>query len=564
MFKISPISRFELDPPIARRLAALFTLFLFAFECVVLRPGYCEYIFWLSVNESPGFVGITLFLMAGSMCLVYFFFYSAFRASWKFRPFYLLVASFSLIAEYSYQKALGRFSEVIDVELAFATTFEQKYASVLMYLGYTAFFPLILFVLLLIFTKGKDTRGLRNLLIVNTLLVATVLVLSAFSISRFKTISTFAFYRTAIEFMFFGPVSQGKWGSDITGIKLLRLPVDRPPLPEGYTPDNNIVLVIDESVRGDHLSLNGYKRETTPFLDKLNSQGLLHNWGIAAAATTGSQPTFNALITGMSPDEFPDRGNLRLNSTPTLFQYAKAMRYKTWFIDGQMDSFWGGIPDDLNSIDRWTRAKDISEPGIFGKWKVDIEIARRVRETIGTSKGNFIVIFKYGSHIPYHHNYASDQGIWQPSYEPVNMYAIPGPEHFEAVVNSYDNSIRSNVNSFFENLVDDYANIPNNTSILYTGDHGQTLYANGKASHGGDTREEAAVPLFMIGRAGNGLDTRYKASHCNIFPTVTDLMNYPVELRPQARCLSLLKARAGDSKRRFFNKADLGEKIAFD
>jgi glucan phosphoethanolaminetransferase (alkaline phosphatase superfamily) len=228
-----------------------------------------------------------------------------------------------------------------------------------------------------------------------------------------------------------------------------------------------------------------------------------------------------------------------------------------------MKVFWSGIADDRNYIDNWLNVDSLIDERKIVKWGIDNEIAKRVNAIISSSSGNFIVIFKHGSHIPYQDDFPPGGEVWQPSYETGNKFEIPDASRLNEVVNAYDNSLRYNIDSFFKNLVDDYSRMPNNTVILYTGDHGQTLFANGKASHGGDTKEEAMVPLFIVGKLSGPIDTNFKASHKNIYPTLLDLMNYPEELRERRFVISLLKAKSSDSKPRFFNP-DLGKKIPFD
>jgi glucan phosphoethanolaminetransferase (alkaline phosphatase superfamily) len=105
--------------------------------------------------------------------------------------------------------------------------------------------------------------------------------------------------------------------------------------------------------------------------------------------------------------------------------------------------------------------------------------------------------------------------------------------------------------------------LPNNTVIVYTGDHGESFFENGKAGHGGETTGEAEVPLFILGMSDARIDVGFKASHHNIFATLLDLMNYPEELRRSEYSKSLLKAKAADSSSRFFNPGP-GKKIRFD
>jgi hypothetical protein len=58
-------------------------------------------------------------------------------------------------------------------------------------------------------------------------------------------------------------------------------------------------------------------------------------------------------------------------------------------------------------------------------------------------------------------------------------------------------------------------------------------------------------------------DVDFRASHHNIFSTLLDLMNYPVELRRPGYSISLLKATSKDSAPRYFNPGP-GKKIRFD
>lgn len=48
----------------------------------------------------------------------------------------------------------------------------------------------------------------------------------------------------------------------------------------------NVVLVVWDAVRADHLSCYGYPRQTSPFLDQLASRGILFEQAIAASSHT--------------------------------------------------------------------------------------------------------------------------------------------------------------------------------------------------------------------------------------------------------------------------------------
>ena len=259
-------------------------------------------------------------------------------------------------------------------------------------------------------------------------------------------------------------------------------------------PTNNIVLVFDESIRGDHLSLNGYQRPTTQYLESLAREKVLLNWGIAVSASTISHPSYNAMITGATPEMLETLNYNEINSLPTLFQFAKAMNYRTYLIDGQMKEYWGGNPDDLNYVDSYISMKEIGGPdrvedwekgskitgddirnNALKQWEIDGKIAGMVNEIFSGSKGNFIFIYKRGAHFPYEKNYPESEAVWKPAYHFTDQYEVPPADQYQSIVNSYDNALRYNIDDFFKRLSPDYSNLPNNTVIVYTGDHGESF-----------------------------------------------------------------------------------------
>lgn len=539
-------------------LSFIFSLFIIVFELELFDINYKNYIYFLTESNKKFLIFCTSNMLFALFCF-FCFSYLSLISSWRFKIIYFLIFAFAVFHEYGYQNAFGRFSDTTDVNVTFVTTSEQKLSAIISYFNLIAIIPCISFLTVLFMVKPKKASyGLKGFIVVVILFVgfySSVWYATPrfFLHQKFPTVSIGAFSRTGIGYLLSRAFSyQGN-----------RDQVSQPSLPASYHPNNNIVLIIDESMRGDHFSLNGYSRPTTPYLGELLKKDLLYNWGIAVSASTCSLQSYDLIITGLKPDDLPNV-NYKLEKAPAIFQYAKAMGYKTHFFDGQMTMFWGGITDDLNYIDSWKNAAEFTKNS-DAAWEIDIEIAKTVKEITTSSSGNFILIFKHGNHHPYSSNFPPEAATWQPSY--IGVARSVDQDQLPSLVNAYDNAIKFNVDSFFKNLASDYGNLPNNTVIIYTSDHSQTLGEDGSPhSHCGNTRKEVAVPLFIIGNIGSDIDTNFKAAHANLFSTMLDLMSYPESLRKQDYAISLLKAKAKDSTERYFFSLDLikGEKIKFD
>jgi arylsulfatase A-like enzyme len=92
---------------------------------------------------------------------------------------------------------------------------------------------------------------------------------------------------------------------------------------------DNIILILVDALRPDHLSCNGYQRSTSPHIDSLASQGILFK--SVLATSTWSVPTHTSLFTGLYPSS---HGNYSLFSeldkeVPTMAQILSRNGYRT-------------------------------------------------------------------------------------------------------------------------------------------------------------------------------------------------------------------------------------------
>lgn len=465
-----------------------------------------------------------------SFLLCFAFAWAALGSPRALQGFYALLFSLSSLIQFGFWKAVGRFMSTVDLKIAASTPFSTWQGAGAIYYDPRFIVPVLVFIACLA-VFGGGGKAWKPGLVRSGLFLAFILLLGVSHALAAKELdqgpSVSSFHQTIARFIFEEMIPSNR---------------DAVELITTERPQNNIVLVIDESIRGDHLSVNGYVRETTPFLDMLATQeDVLQNAGLAVAGATCSHPSNSLILTGVRPgvDDFD-----LIERYPTVFQYAKAMGYQTIYMDAQTNSFWNGLTeDDLPFLDRWFKVKDLGED-----IQSDFRAADIIFETVSGSLGNFIVLNKHGVHFLYEGSYPEEAARWGP---------VPGEytSQPELVVNPYDNGIRYNVNTFFERLLPDL-DVLDTTTILYTSDHGQTLFDGGVSwLHCNYTPAEATVPLLLFGRDLPVVQAQdFSASHSSILPTLLDLMGVPDGHRIHTYAPSLFSGMTeSDSPRYFLN-----------
>ena len=444
----------------------------------------------------------------------------------------LLFAGASL-HEYGYREALGRHSTADDIAtmLLFSNGTHwidaaRKYATPL------ALLPAGALLIWFRFVPRSEARERPRFFALSAL---TVVALIAADLSGRSTNRRYAAFPAISPLALLRSVSGFALG------RVFYRPPDREPVAwRAVTrPRNNIVLVVSESMSGDVLSLNGYPRPTTPILEMLRAKGFLYNWGVAASGSTCSHTSGQLLISGVPMALLPDRTR-NVDTWPSIFQYAKAAGYETFFLDGQMNSFWLGV-SELRSVDSWTPFKRLLDPD--RPWETDRRIATEIRRIVETGSGRFLMVWLAGVHTPYMDRYPPNSGPFLPVPESRLERWATDAASGTRIQNSYDNAIRFDIDSFFSAYLDSGLAPPAGTTMIYTADHGQTLSRNGERhTHCGGTRNEALVPLFSVSRDSIAPDTPVgsPASHEHIFATLLDLMAVPPSARQRAYAPSLL------------------------
>lgn len=324
---------------------------------------------------------------------------------------------------------------------------------------------------------------------------------------------TFSFWTKSVDAAFFRPLYEGP---------------KREVSYSGRTAPavEKIILIIDESVRGDILELNGGWPGTTPFLAE-NKQSVI-NLGVATSIANCSSPSRMYLRTGARMSDLPDPEHLMMRR-PTIWQHAKKAGFRTVYIDA-FDSPFGH--SGMTKSER--EAIDVS---IAVKNKTvherDIEISDKVLPGVLKEPGPaFILVEKFGSHFPYSNKYPP-----QFLSEIRERVPVDDLDDKTKLSHSYAIAVRWSTDEFFRRLWPQMS--LKNTVVLYTSDHGQSLleggYRNLHCSSGLTVHPgEGRVPMFAMTNVQpirQAIEAALpfsfnRTTHFELFPTLLTWMGY--------------------------------------
>jgi glucan phosphoethanolaminetransferase (alkaline phosphatase superfamily) len=285
-----------------------------------------------------------------------------------------------------------------------------------------------------------------------------------------------------------------------------------------------IVLIIDESVRGDYLSLNNPAVGTTPFL--VSRSGDIDNFGIASATANCSYHARMTMRFGVQLADIERYGNPEFPG-PTIWQYARRAGLRTVYIDtfGAAIRLTNGMRnEELVFVDQRIVIDDMPQ------YERDVHVAKQLRQLLADPEPMFILVEKYGVHVPYNAQYPETANVFGAT-RTFDLGDRPN------LVAQYRDAVKWSVDGFFARLLAEA--LPPATLMIYTSDHGQSLSENAtRQTHcsvgGRAIRQEANIPLFaiasdpewraMLSRAA--AEHRDHASAFDVFPTLLAAMGY--------------------------------------
>ncbi len=232
-----------------------------------------------------------------------------------------------------------------------------------------------------------------------------------------------------------------------------------------------VIMIVGETVRADHIGLNGYQRQTTPRLAAMDHLVSFANFTSCGTATAVSVP---CMFSPFSRKKFSDDA---IYSSENVLDVLERQGVAVLWRDNNSSS--KGVADrvDYQSF----RSSDVN-PQCNPECR-DEGMLAGLDDYIAAHPGQdiFILLHAMGSHGPeYYKRYPAEYGRFQPTCQTNHLSQCSEEE----LRNSYDNTILY-ADSFIADSIELLKSHPDyETALLYVSDHGESLGENNIYLHG--------------------------------------------------------------------------------
>jgi arylsulfatase A-like enzyme len=299
--------------------------------------------------------------------------------------------------------------------------------------------------------------------------------------------------------------------------------------------DLNVVFVLVDTLRADHLSSYGYARKTSPFMDELAANGV--RFANVRAQSSWTKTSMASLWTGTFPVrngvlEYSDGMPESLQVAAEVFQKAG---YRTGgiFRNGWVAPNFGFG----RGFDVYVRPGPTQRQGVESKNPsghalpgTDYDVTTAAVEFFrGHAKERFFLYLHY-------------MDVHQYLYEEAS--ALFGAQYVDA----YDNAIHwtdRNVSLLFKGLNE--LDLLDRTVVVIASDHGEGFYEHGSEGHGRNLYAEVTTTPWILSLPFNlegGVTVEPWVRNVDIWPTVLELLGLPPLPQAQGRSLVPLIERS--------------------
>ena len=311
--------------------------------------------------------------------------------------------------------------------------------------------------------------------------------------------------------------------------------------PSSNTPaQHNVVLIIIDTLRADHLHCYGYPRETSPVIDELAAEGA--RFTNAFTAWPETSPSVASMLTGLYPQRTgvvratPNRLPERLITLPEVLQaagYQTIAAVENPVLSSELN-YNQGFELYLGSWDRkrWQDADKLAT-----NW---------LRTQRDPGRPFFLYVHLIDPHAPYEPRSYDRVFVGDDHYDATRTVEVKDRE-FDAVggfpgfsrlgdrrelafyVAQYDAEIRS-VDARTGNLLEvlDQLGLRAGTLVIFSSDHGEGFGEHNYYWHGLFPYDETSrVPLIVSGRGVKPRAMADLVSLVDLTPTILDFLGLP-------------------------------------
>ncbi len=346
-------------------------------------------------------------------------------------------------------------------------------------------------------------------------------------------------------------VVRGKWiGEDAPkDVATLRMCLALPDTSVMGVPDPkkpNVLVISVDTLRPDHLSHNGYARNTSPNIDALVARGAVFENAYSSAPWT--LPSYASLFTGLLPadhragvvrerEEAWGRDETPVGRTtdhlcadaPTLAEMLSAQGYQTAGL--VCNPFLGAASGMARGFQQYTSYQYNSQNG------VDLAL-----EWIGGRTGSrwFLFLHVIDPHMPYAPPAGFDTRFAKQAIDelkqpyPPDLTALrakePDATTRQMLVDYYDGEIAftdSQIGRLVEAL--DAQALLQNTLVVFHSDHGEEFWEHGSCDHGHTQYQELLhVPFALVlpGKIEAGQRIASRVRTLDLLPTVAHYVGF--------------------------------------
>lgn len=306
-----------------------------------------------------------------------------------------------------------------------------------------------------------------------------------------------------------------------------KIQTSRLPRPQSETP--NVIVIIVDTLRADHLSSYGYERDTSPFIDDLAAESV--RFENAFSPSSWTQPSHASMLTGRYTYEHQAETTHLDDTYPTIGEVMQANGYRTGAFSANTlfftrrqghgrgflhfeDNYQSVSDAFLNSslygfiFDFYGLRKALNYEGVPTRVLAP-EINNATLDWIDKDDKPFFVFMNYFDvhdpytpPEPYRSKYASASNPGGLINGFVERYSPSlTPEQIQTEIDAYDGSIAyvdDQIKELFNQL--EQRGLLENTVVIITSDHGELFGEHGLLQHSASLYlQEIHVPLIVWG-----------------------------------------------------------------